>query len=796
MARISLDWLSSPVRVATRKLPRGLSGKTRISIALWLGLALTCQAPSTGAADALAVKIREAVDGTGIQLATTDTAIQYTVHLRATNASPVRGLIVGSTALTGPNASLYPLTLEVRPPARPAKGPELTIDLDAATSLPLDLSAALPLIGRYAGKLELTAGNRSREVPIVITRSKGVTPVEILPVDPIRGTLEGGAGSFEWRVTLRETAGAAATAIEPPVLTSLTVKQGVSAQKAGVSNHTVEWFDAGDTKRATVLKTLSFGAPGQAKQFVVRIGGLTHPGEYSGQLRVLFADAPAAEQSVTLFAKSAWWCAALWVALGFVASYVLRLAFKIGRPRAQQQVRLARFRQVLERWAGLSNLGARERSVLDAIRELVDRLEDRLDGRGAGALTDAELDEMDNKLTLVPEWINEMRGADASRPPAPAEVWALLDSVEAYLRRPSPPAVAFTEARGKLDSVPTTLKNALLAGVRTGATTLRDAATARLADPDTTQSERGALQQVLDHCQLVEDRASAGHIEEASARLDEAKRAYVGFLVQHLERRLGTATPLGFSNDPGKWNELKQEIVARLRELPGKDLTTVVQLYNAAYLTFLHRSLEALRGYAEAEARRLKGTPATTPMGQAVEASGQAITALLATLGASVDFKVLAKTAERYAQLERDVAEQSELAASGGGAQATVATGHLGPEPAGAFGGAAVEAAATRLVRSTAVASHTRVARPGLAALSRKLFLYDAFFMVVLGFVTVLSGLKLFYLDDPAWGGVSSAIAAVLWGLGVQQVAGASYDMGTLATRLNMPGLVEPTAKP
>jgi hypothetical protein len=73
--------------------------------------------------------------------------------------------------------------------------------------------------------------------------------------------------------------------------------------------------------------------------------------------------------------------------------------------------------------------------------------------------------------------------------------------------------------------------------------------------------------------------------------------------------------------------------------------------------------------------------------------------------------------------------------------------------------------------------------------------MYDLGFMAVLAIVTILSGLKLFWLDDPTWGGASASIGAFLWGLGVQQIAGTSFDMGALAARLQMPGFVDASTK-
>jgi hypothetical protein len=767
--------------------------QTLFWVAMVAAVAVGAVTPRTARAEAPTVplKILEAAEPGGIQLTTTLPAIAYALHVQSLVPTAIKGVTISSTGLTGPDAKLTPIAFEVGEAPAPQKGGQITVDFGAHQLLKVSLSATLAQVGTYSTKIQLFAEGKPLLTPLTIVRSKAVMPVEMLPVAPAKATLGLRGTNAEWRVSFREVTGASPAPIDLPAL-SLTVKQGAASKSQAIYGGAA-WFDERDGQKAQSAAFKPF-AP---RNFILRVTGLQEPGEYTGQLRLTFADAPPIEQPVTVLVKDSWWWAALWILLGFLLSYALRLAFKVARPRVGRELRIARLRETVTRWSAVPNIGTPEQSLLARVRELVERLSDRLDVSAAAATIDAEIDEMDRKLTLVADWVNATHTAHASRPPAPAALLKVLADVRDYLQNATPAAADFEEARKKLASFPGGLREALRAAIAEQVKALRDIATERLADPGISPDESATLSRILGLLDVASRRAGADSFEEADARLVEAKAAYTDFLVGHLQRLLDARTPFGFRDAAGDWQALKQQLAERLvavRQLAGTDLETAVKAYNAVYLVFLRRSIEALRTLAAAEAVRFKGVQATERFGVALDAHDTALGTLLTRLGEAADFKALASVAQVYGETERQIAKQ---VADGDTQASAMSGGTAAPPPklGGVFGGAAVSTTGAHLVLVSPLARHDGRPRPGVRALTYRLMMYDLGFMAVLAIVTILSGLKLFWLDDPTWGGASASIGAFLWGLGVQQIAGTSFDMGALAARLQMPGFVDASTK-
>jgi hypothetical protein len=55
------------------------------------------------------------------------------------------------------------------------------------------------------------------------------------------------------------------------------------------------------------------------------------------------------------------------------------------------------------------------------------------------------------------------------------------------------------------------------------------------------------------------------------------------------------------------------------------------------------------------------------------------------------------------------------------------------------------------------------------------------------GIVAILLGLKLLWIDNLVWGTSNDCLVAILWGLGLHQVANASFDFNTYVVRLTKP---------
>jgi hypothetical protein len=78
-----------------------------------------------------------------------------------------------------------------------------------------------------------------------------------------------------------------------------------------------------------------------------------------------------------------------------------------------------------------------------------------------------------------------------------------------------------------------------------------------------------------------------------------------------------------------------------------------------------------------------------------------------------------------------------------------------------------------------------RATRPQTAAgrLTHLIDRYDLLLNVAVLIIAAMIGLTVLWFDDPIWGGWRSYTVAFLWGLGAQQVGGASFEGITSLTR-------------
>jgi hypothetical protein len=58
---------------------------------------------------------------------------------------------------------------------------------------------------------------------------------------------------------------------------------------------------------------------------------------------------------------------------------------------------------------------------------------------------------------------------------------------------------------------------------------------------------------------------------------------------------------------------------------------------------------------------------------------------------------------------------------------------------------------------------------------------YEWLFQLLVLVVAVILGLQLLWADNPVWGSWTDVIIALLWGLGLHQVAGATLDPSKIA---------------
>lgn len=242
-------------------------------------------------------------------------------------------------------------------------------------------------------------------------------------------------------------------------------------------------------------------------------------------------------------------------------------------------------------------------------------------------------------------------------------------------------------------------------------------------------------------------------LEQARALLDSSVAQH---REQELGRILGQAEPPLFFTDQQEWDqwrEQRQHTLVAAQGGPNARLATVDRVYGTVVADLTRRLTEYLRDQEVIAVHR--GRNELSRELRDLVGRGQAAQAEIAAGRTDAAVTTYEQLLTDYEPVRREL-DAAGLSMSGPG-QAGPMQLQPGPEPAQFTPTPAASDPANTPARRKAI-----------------LWLGDSSAGVIVALVTVLLGLLVLYLPDPAWGSDMDWLTAFLWGLGLYQVGGAA----------------------
>lgn len=729
---------------------------------------------SAGESRPASLTLVDPAEAKGPAIQTTSETYRQRLAVQLDLLKPGAKLRITSATLLGPDGVAADVSLA----ALGERGPSLEIMPPTAGSgavIEVDLSARLPRLGDYTGYVSLRYADDPAVLKLLhVQRTLADLPVEVLGTQRVssRGLRRTAAVSLTLQGPPDRTVTVTPTVAE--LALNRTGKEPLQARVARQSVHTEGLPEATD-------HTVTLNA-GEAKPVVLELAGFAETGEYAGKARLSAPGFKPKDQAFIVTVKDVWWWAAIPILLGAVISLVVRRYGSDQRPRLIVRQRIAELDPQLATLRRLARDDAENR-VLDALgRQLVPLQTEAMGAETLPANWSADakvaLQRLATKLPVFVRWCNARRLLAALDPASNKQaIETRLAAVEAALGSEAALTDAVTADLAKLPGEIADLRRDTL-----------------LSSLQTLEGEFEKLRAILSPQQLSVDqwtqaraklgrtreRAQAGDFDGARAAYDAARDDYARMLLEDFAARLATGIPVGL--EAGAWNDLKPRIEQLLaRAKAATDVEARWTDYARAYGLYLQEQIRALlpkledNAAIEARAQKLaaeKQQPFRDAVGRCAGKLREAAAALtrgelrpayenhLAALGEWAKLNELLPAGDRMGA--------PTARAAGAAGTAEVAPGSTPPPGAG-----------QPAVLLPELLGRVRESATDLAARTKCLDRWVDGLSILLA---MLLGLQFVWGPNPTWGGLSDWLLAFLWGLGLHQVSGFTFD-GVLGLR-------------
>lgn len=610
----------------------------------------------------------------------------------------------------------------------------------------VEITASFPTAGEYKSHLVVFYSGKHKNWNLVVERKKGDLTVQIEGLETAAATKQCTADALV-RFTVRETSGQKVT-LYPPTLEGLALKESDKVRKqARFKKIDLDGGPTATPAESYVVEPLS----SRASAFNIR--GIRDPGEYVATLRISGSNGNPVTKEVTVLVKSDWYFAVFWIFLGVLGSYLIRLYTKEERPKLEA---LRRLGHVEEDLAGVESEveTPAPAPVSDVFKGLAKQLVSirRSLEEGTAVNNGAErFTEMEAKIRALPQWLTTGRRMNSVTPPELVRSqiieWEGLGKTS-FLTLAAP-----TEIGASLSKIEGKVGDALLERVKDFGKKVEDY---KKAHPDRAPEIGSDIEPELDKAKENKEPDKWPLLTE---HLNKARLLFAKVLARDFVAILDAAAPIGV--DAAAWLTLKSELDAKqaaiAQETDPEKVESIYQEMNQTYFRTVISGLE-----------RTTRSLAQTPKDAAEPAKFEAATrALNSANGALVkgDWEAAKKEYQAAVGILNTVL--AARAQAGAGAQNSSAA-----ERAAQFGDMIPPGLTIGSVQSlTSVAE-----RPSAESINNKIVLYDRLLDLVLLLVTCATGLYLLWANDPVWGGWKSSLTALLWGLGLHQVAGSTLS--------------------
>ena len=615
----------------------------------------------------------------------------------------------------------------------------------------VSVSLELPETGTYVGELVLDYAHK-REVttltierthvpPTVAVEGIATVPSEALPLVGTEVTV---------LAMLHETASRIVDLDRPTV--TLDRVAGEQHTQADYTSAEVTPVLPGDAAYSL--------APDGYLPIRIAIHDLKGTGTFSGHLLVTRSGSGTVDAPFTVQQRLPWYLAALLIALGVAVSYVARAYYGKAQPR------LLRQRTILRQQQRLADLSrgqvAPDADEANVLHHLDQRLARLLDDVVAGRLDDPTplIDEISGKIDLIPSWINARVRIESLEPPdLRDELRPRLSAVGDLLGRDESNVADAKAAVGGLPAAINTALKERLAG-KIAEMKLDVAGIGGELPASTAARITSALDQVS--AEVTGDAVDAALVQFAAVRRD-----YAHDLATALAASLAGATqaPPGTEAAWRQAVDAAQSSLTRAATEPDPDVAMAT--YRTAYTTYL--------------STLVTGLLSVVPQQQGVP---DAWSAARDDLGAANTALALGDLAAAKAAYDKAVAGMPKGASRRLGGTVVPLQAVDARSPSGLD--------ARPLAAGTAQGLVVSGTRRRIAAIEHTMWLTELGFAVVVGVVAVMLGMNALYTGQPTWGSGQDVVTALLWGLGLHQVAGTALDLSNIKNTIA--GLASPTA--
>lgn len=728
----------------------------RRRLSAWLFLGLMQAATVAAAADPPAVVVVPA-DADTTSYSTSQRKLSRVLLFQVATPASGAALSVRAEALRGPDERPRALSLG----GKTEKFVQADAGLDGQP-VAVEIGADLDLAGDYTGRLVVQHG----KAPAVVRGLKITRSIPKLPITS-PSTLRARSDDVSWReLDLQATLlgpldqGLTVTPHVADLTLQLTAQSAVqAASAAAVTRFTPATAASGVALRPGVPGTLG-----------LHFKGFDAAGEHRGKLMLSAPDFEPVTLDLVLIVRDPWWLAAGLILIGLGASVVVRRWLGERRPRLVLREQLAALRRHVDELAtGDIEPNEAEAALFDGWRRQLEAMDDKL--RQAGKLADAETTKMQadlqglqGKLLAFPAWSAARRQLLALPPDKAKDLLAKVDEIGKDMPGMAPLSDAQQKVLGGLPMEIEKLRGELLQGQLDELDKLAKSMR-QVPQPDPALAAQwNRVQDAIGQARGLARQGDHGAARVAQA---QARDLMAAAMVADLQARLQLKQPAGVQN----WVALKGQVeaaLARARQALGKDTEAALAAHAEAYATYLTGLMKALLDETATEAARKPAVDRAAPDRKAaVESAGVDAAKLLQQARAKLEQGDLGGAWEAY-----------RTAFNGWADAQTPNTGfRMGDQEAGQM--AIIPGGTVPAAIGAAPRTPRWRAPPALEsseALARQRQRMDTVVDGVAAVAALLLGLNFVWNANPVWGGPIDWALAVLWGLGLHQVTGYSFE--------------------
>lgn len=710
------------------------------------------------------VKVVGLADGSELQATTFGGTYEHVLSVQSQNDTPIEELQATITPVTGPDGVQRSGTIEL------VSSGKMPAALKGHSIVDLRLKTVLPTAGIYKGTINLSYDAHAKEVPFSITRAKMPLPYEILAPEAARAYVGFGQDDTRIRITLHELNGVDLKSQKLPELATLnTVVTGQKSYQTKFSG--MSWQDeAGQTVSALSL------TPGGSHPLWLVVSGLNAAGEHSGSLRLSLPDGQTVTQAISIITRKHVGYVVFFVVLGIGLSQALKLLGSRAL-NIQEQQQLSRIDNNVGRLLVSPEATVEGRYLLEHLRaRILIVYADSQANRGRSYA--AEIGELDCKVRMTPRWAVAAEAARAIRPPA-TDLLTQVKQLKQFLLAEN----SSDQDLAAKESLLTTLKNDIDAkslNLVTDAIRVLSQQIARYEELQPLPAEsRSRLQAVKSLIRSAEDAVTRTEPKSARELYDRASRDYASSLVQDSSERIKNP-PAVFAQEirTDRWAATAARLSGELdqiRNLLPDDPNAAMRRIWTVRASYWSESLRLARSSVQGQIQ-----PDQDPAQPGLAALNARLEAIIGFAGLLAGLENATEiNPEELLGFERKIENLNEPEGARNLALAGVVA-------VAASGGVQLLAGLPDVqLLPKADADSIRLAN--VNALQSRRWWNEGLIMLLSGVVAVVVGLKLLWIDNIVWGTPGDYLIATLWGLGLHQVANATFDFNSFVSRLTKP---------